>query len=117
MDLIKNIEKATPIELAKLIEYQKGGIASKCLTYSKTVDITLMAVDKGEELSTHSADGDAFVVMIEGEALITVDGKENHVKAGEVILMPFQIPHSLKAIEPFKFMLTVVYPATADNKD
>lgn len=111
MDLIKNVEKAKPQELAKLIDYQKGGIASKCLTYSKTVDITLMAVDEGEGLSTHSADGDAFVYLIEGEALITVDGKENIVKQGEVILMPVGIPHSLKAIKPFKFMLTVVYPS------
>lgn len=109
--LINRIERAQKLELKDKIKYQSGGISSLSLTYSKQVDITLIAVDKGEKLKTHSADGDALATILEGEVIITIDGKENYLKEGESILMPVGIPHSLEAITPFKFMLTVVYPS------
>ena len=113
-ELIDKIVRANPMKLKDQIDYQKGGISSLSLTYSKAVDITLLAIDKGEKLSTHSADGDALATILEGSAKITVDGVEHIVSAGESILMPVKIPHSLEAIEPFKFLLVVVYPAIND---
>lgn len=110
MELIKNIDRAVPVELKNLVDYQKGGISSLSLTKNEGVGITIMAVDEGEGLSTHAAGGDAMAYLLEGEALITVDGVEHLVKAGEAILMPVGIPHSLKATKRFKFLLTVVFP-------
>lgn len=85
-------------------------IASLRLTYSKVVDITLLAVDENEILQTHSADGDAFVQILEGTAQITIDGVVHVLKEGESILLPVFVPHSLKAVTAFKFLLIVVYP-------
>lgn len=108
--LIDRIPRAEVISLKDQLDYQKGGIASLRLTYSKEVDITILAVDEGEMLQTHSADGDAFAQILEGTVKITIAGKENILTAGESILMPVGIPHSLEAITAFKFLLTVVYP-------
>lgn len=98
------------MELKDQIDYEKGGIASISLTRSNKVNITLLAIDEGQGLATHSADGDALATILEGEVEITVDGIPHHLHAGESILMPIHIPHSLKAITRFKFFLTVVFP-------
>ena len=108
--LIDRIPRAEVLSLKDQLDYQKGGISSLRLTYSKVVDITLLAVDEGEMLQTHSADGDAFAQILEGTVKITIDGIPHILNAGDSILMPVHIPHSLEAISAFKFLLTVVYP-------
>lgn len=70
--------------------------------------MTLFAFDSGEGISTHAASGDAFMQVLEGEALITIDGAENRLIAEEIIIMPVGILHSVKAISRFKMLLTVV---------
>ncbi len=106
--LITNIEHSTLYTLADLVEYQPGKVASLALANKKGVGLTLFAIDKGEGLSTHSAPGDALAQILEGSVEITIDGVPQIVKAGQAIIMPAEIPHALKAIEPFKFLLTVV---------
>lgn len=106
--LIKNIEHSTPFELINLVEYEQGKVASLTLAQKPGVGITLFAIDEGEGLSTHSAPGAAMAVILEGEAEIIIDGKSFHAKTGEGIVMPFGVPHSVKAITRFKMFLTVV---------
>ena len=107
--LINKTDRAIPLELKDQIDYEKGAISSLSITHSEYVNITLMAVDEG--LSTHAAGGDALATILEGEVEITVDGVSHVLHAGESILMPVRIPHSLKAITRFKFYLTVVFPS------
>lgn len=59
-------------------------------------------------MSSHAAPGDALVVVLEGEAIITIDGRENHVGAGDSVVMPAGIPHAVKALTKYKMFLTVV---------
>lgn len=106
--LIKNIEHSQIHALADLIDYKPGKVASITLTQKQSVGMTLFAIDKGEGLSTHSATGDAMAQILEGSVEITIDGVAQIVKAGETIIMPAEIPHGLKAVEAFKFLLTVV---------
>lgn len=106
--LITNIEHAKVANLAELVAYQPGKVASLTLTQKNGVGLTLFAIDKGEGLSTHSAPGDALVQVLDGAVEITIDGVPQTLTAGESIVMPAEIPHALKAIEPFKFLLTVV---------
>lgn len=106
--LIKNIEHSQIHVLADLIDYKPGKVASITLTQKRSVGMTLFAIDKGEGLSTHSATGDAMAQILEGSVEITIDGVAQIVKAGETIIMPAEIPHGLKAVEAFKFLLTVV---------
>jgi quercetin dioxygenase-like cupin family protein len=78
--------------LAGLIDYQKGSVVSKTIIAKKTGTITLFAFDKGQGLSEHSASFDAMVYILDGEAEITVSGRETIVKNGEMILLPANKP-------------------------
>lgn len=106
--LIKNIDHSTPFELMNLVEYEKGKVTSLTFAQKSEVGLTLFAIDEGERLSTHSAPGDAMAIILEGEAEITIDGEVFIAKAGQGIVMPAEIPHSVKAITKFKMFLSVV---------
>jgi quercetin dioxygenase-like cupin family protein len=105
---IKNITVAEPLTLTDLVDYQEGRVVSRTFLQTNVTSLTLFAFDKGEGLSTHTAAGDAFVQILDGEALITIGGKDVTVKAGEVVVMPANVPHSLQARERFKMLLVVV---------
>lgn len=109
-ELIKNIEHRQALELVNLVEYEKGKVSSLTLVQKPSVGITLFAFDEGEGVSTHAAPGDAMVLVLDGEAVITIDGKEHNVKVGQTIVMPANVPHSVKSITKFKMLLTVVKP-------
>ena len=107
-ELIKNIEHETIVTIKDLIDYQEGSVASLTMAKRQAAAMTLMAFDAGEGVSTHAAPGDAFVNVLEGEAHITIADKSYVVKAGEGIVMPSGVPHSVKAKDRFKMLLTVV---------
>lgn len=107
---IKNLEHEKIVSLAEEVQVQQGQIVSKTLSQNKAVSITLFAFDKGEEISSHDSDGDAFVTVLEGTGQVTIDGKEYILNAGEAIVMPATKPHAVYAKEAFKMMLVVVFP-------
>lgn len=90
------------------INYQEGSVVSKEIVNNPTGTITLFAFDKGQGLSVHTAPYDALVMVTEGLAEITVSGKINEVKTGEMLLIPVKATHSLKATQPFKMILVMI---------
>ena len=110
MAYIKNIEQGTVLSLAGQVEAQPGQIVSRTLAQNRAVSVTLFAFAQGEEISTHDSIGDAMVTVLEGTGRFTVGGKEHFCHAGEVLVMPATVPHAVYAPEPFKMMLTVVFP-------
>jgi len=94
--------------LDSLAEYQNGSVVSKSLLAKKSGNITLFAFDKGEGLSEHTAPFDAYVQIIDGKTDITISGNVHTLSAGEMIIMPANEPHALKAIEPFKMLLVMI---------
>lgn len=111
MSYIKNIEHEKVLKLTDEISVGTGQIISKTLAQSSAVSVTLFAFAKGEEISTHDSEGDAFVHVLEGVGRFTVGDTEHTVTAGEVLVMPAKIPHSVYAVEDFKWILTVVFPS------
>ena len=107
---IKNIPHEQTQDLAALVSVQPGQIVSRTLAQNPAVSLTLFAFDEGEEISTHSSEGDAMVQVLEGEGLFTVDGTEHTVRAGQVLVMPAGKPHAVYAPRNFKMLLTVVFP-------
>ncbi|NCB52666.1 MAG: cupin domain-containing protein [Clostridia bacterium] len=107
---IKNMAHETVLSLKEQVQILPGQIVSRTLAQNKAVSITLFAFDKGEEIGSHDSDGDAMVTVLEGTGLFTVDGKEYFAGVGETIIMPAKKPHAVYAKEPFKMLLTVVFP-------
>ncbi len=94
--------------LEQLIEYAEDSIVSKTLLDKPIGTITLFAFDKGQRLSEHTAPFDAVVQAVDGEGVIVIDGAEHSVKAGQIIIMPANIPHAVLAKERFKMLLTMI---------
>ncbi|MGI6403828.1 MAG: cupin domain-containing protein [Oscillospiraceae bacterium] len=109
--LIRNIAHSTALPLAEQVQYLEGQIVSKTLAQNRHHSLTLFAFDKGEEISTHDSEGDAMVLALDGQGLITIDGIQHPLRAGEAIVMPANIPHSVFATEQFKMLLTVLFPS------
>ena len=106
---IKNIEFSKALNMEDLVAYQEGQVVSRTLSQGKNVSLTLFAIDKGEEISSHSSTGDALVYILDGEAEITIGEEVFNVTKGETIVMPAGIPHALLAKEQFKMLLVVVF--------
>jgi len=96
------------LKLIDLVDYQKGSVVSKQIIKKNTGNVTLFAFDEGQGLSEHTAPFDALVYIFEGEAEIFVDGKSNPVGSGNIIIMPANKPHALKAIKRFKMLLVMI---------
>lgn len=109
MKMYKNIEKQTKLELKNLVDYQPGQVVSKTLVQNDAVSMTIFSFDKGEEISTHAAGGDAMVTVLEGTGRFTVDGEVFILNAGETLIMPKDIPHAVFGEEQFKMQLVVSY--------
>lgn len=107
--MYKNIAKKEKITLADQIEYQAGQVVSKTLVQNDKVSMTLFSFDKGEEISTHAAAGDAMVTVLDGTGRFTVGGEVFILNADETLIMPKDIPHAVYGEEKFKMQLVVSY--------
>ena len=94
--------------LVELVAYQEASVVSKTLLEKETGTITLFAFDKGQGLSEHTAPFDAMVCVLDGVAEIAITGRRVTVRQGEMLIMPANQPHALKAVERFKMMLTMI---------
>ena len=97
------------VRLIDLVDYQEGSVVSRTIIDKKTGTVTLFAFDEGQGLSEHTAPYDAFVYLADGEAEIVISGNAHHVKEGEMIIMPSNKPHALKAVKRFKMLLIMIH--------
>lgn len=95
-------------ELIDLIGYQDGSIVSKEIIKRDKGTVTLFAFAEGQALSEHTAPFDALVYIIDGSAEVIISGQPSALKAGEVIIMPANKPHALKALKRFKMLLVMI---------
>lgn|SRR5512143_2985036 len=100
--------KAQVLKLSDLVSYQEGSVVSRQITKAEAGNVTLFAFDAGQELSEHSAPFDALVHILDGEAEVRISGQPYLVSAGEIIVMPGNEPHALKAVRRFKMLLTMI---------
>ena len=106
---MKNIAKSEALILKEQVDYQPGQVVSKTLAQNDAVSVTLFSFDKGEEISTHQSEGDAFVTCLDGVGRITIDGKDSILQEGESIVMPAGHSHAVFGEEQFKMLLVVVF--------
>ncbi len=107
--MYKNIEKTKVLTLNDQVEYQKGQVVSKTLVQNELVSMTIFSFDKGEEISSHAADGDAMVTVLEGKGRFTIGGEVFILNEGETVIMPKGIPHAVYGEEKFKMLLVVSF--------
>ena len=94
--------------LADLVDYQDDSVVSHQIVNSSAGSVTLFAFDEGQELSEHTTPFDALVQLLEGEAEITIAGQPLRMKEGDLVIMPANQPHAVKAVQRFKMLLTMI---------
>ena len=104
----KGLSSAEVALAAELVNYQDGSVVSREIVKKPTGTVTVFAFDEGQGLSEHTAPFDALVQVLEGEVEISIAGKPHRLHCGEMILMPAQQPHALKALKRFKMILTMI---------
>ncbi len=99
---------SSKLNMKELAAYQDGAVVSREILKKETGTVTVFAFDKGQGLSEHTAPFDAMVCILDGEAEVIISGKSYKVKEGEMIIMPANEPHALKANDRFKMMLVMI---------
>jgi len=102
------LQTAQVFDLVKLVEYHEGSVVSRTLVQNDAGTVTLFAFDKDQGLSEHTAPFDALAQVVEGEGEFNIAGQSNQVGEGQLILMPANIPHALRANKRFKMILTML---------
>ena len=96
------------VKLIDLVSYHEGSIVSRTIIDKTTGTLTLFAFGEGQGLSEHTAPFDALVYLLDGEAEVTISGKALYLKEGDMVIMPANEPHALRAIKRFKMMLVMI---------
>ena len=104
----KEIISAKAVRFVDLIDYQPGSVVSRTIIDKETGTVTLFAFDDGQGLSEHTAPFDALVYTLDGEVEVTISGKVVQLKKGEMVIMPANKPHALKATKRFKMLLIMI---------
>jgi quercetin dioxygenase-like cupin family protein len=100
--------KSEILNLAELVAYQDGSVVSRQITKADAGNVTLFAFDRDQELSEHTAPFDALVHILDGSAEIRISGQAFSLGIGDAIIMPADEPHALRALTPFKMLLTMI---------
>jgi quercetin dioxygenase-like cupin family protein len=104
----KGLSGTEVAKVDELVNYQDGSVVSREIIIKPTGNVTIFAFDEGQGLSEHTAPFDALVHLLEGEADISIAGKPHRLHSGDMILLPAQQPHALKALKRFKMILTMI---------
>lgn len=102
------LPSAEAVAAAEVLQYQAGAVVSRTVLKEGAGSVTLFAFDEGQGLTEHTSPFDALVYVLEGKTQISVAGKPIEAKAGDLIWMPANAPHGLKALTRFKMMLTML---------
>jgi len=105
------------VDLIDAVDYQEDAVVSRTLLKSDSGTVTLFAFDRGQELSEHTAPFDALVHVLDGCSEIRISGKKHHVVSGQMIIMPANEPHALRATKPFKMLLTMIKAGASYHTD
>ncbi len=94
--------------MTDLVAYQEGSVVSRTLIDKKIGTVTVFAFGAGQGLSEHTAPYDVCVQILDGEAEVTIAGTLHHLAAGQMIIMPANQPHALRAEKRFKMLLVMI---------
>ena len=104
--------KTTAIHWADIIECPQTGVKSKVLLEDANCRYTLMLLGVEMHIAEHAAPHNAIVNAIEGQGVLTLEGKNLVLEAGVFVFIPATALHSVKAVTNFTFLLTFSERAT-----
>jgi len=95
------------LELLETCPIVPDATVSKPLVNRPEGRVVVFAMDAGQQISEHRAPFLASVHVLEGRLTFEIGGREREMAAHDWLLMPPDAPHSLRALEPTRFVLTL----------
>ncbi|MEI6078852.1 MAG: cupin domain-containing protein [Verrucomicrobiota bacterium] len=95
------------LSLATETTFAPNGIVSRTLLRTPNSRMVLFGFSEGQELTEHTSTQSAVIQILTGQAELSLAGKLQVVKAGDLIYLPPHLPHAVKAIMPFSMLLTL----------
>jgi len=102
------LEKSTPHIVVEILEYVPNSILIKTIIRKTTGNITVSAVDAGEELGEKTLAFDCFVQVIDGAADVIMKGESVRLALGQALIIPAHFSHRIAATEQFKMISTII---------
>ena len=95
------------LSLAEETRFAENGIVSRTLFRAANCRVVLFGFAAGQELSEHTSTQHALVQILSGECDFSLAGKPHHLKTGDLLYMPPNLPHAACATQPFSMLLTL----------
>ena len=106
-----DLDQEKILSLARETQFAPNGIVSRTLMKTPTSRVVLFGFAAGQELSEHTSTFHALIQILSGECEFSLAGKPHLVKAGDMLYMPPNLPHAVKATQQFSMLLTLFKPA------
>jgi len=97
--------------IVELIEYEHDAIVSKSILKKATGSINALSFASGEGLNEQTSPFDTYAQIIDGSAIIEIDGKPSTLQTGDGILIPAHKRCHIRPNGRFKLILTVIKDA------
>ena len=104
----KDVPSGQVVKLTELVQYREGAIVPRIIIDKPNGSCRTVALDKGQERGEHTSPAEALVYILEGEAEIKVAGQANHLQQGDLIIIPANESHGIKALEKLKVFSVMV---------
>ena len=103
------------LSLPEETHFAPNGIVSRTLLRTANARVVLFGFAEGQELTEHTSTQHAIVQMLSGECEFSIAGEPHHLKAGDLLYMPPNLPHAAKATTKFSMLLTLTKPELPDK--
>jgi quercetin dioxygenase-like cupin family protein len=111
-----DLDQAKVLSLPQETQFAANGIVSRLLFRSPTTRVVLFGFDQGQELSEHTSTSHALIQVLSGSCEFSLEGTPRRLKAGDLLYLPPNLPHALKATEKFSMLLTLLKPVQAPGQ-
>jgi quercetin dioxygenase-like cupin family protein len=98
------------VSLAAETQFAENGIVSRSILNTRGLRITLFGFSAGQELTEHTSPGRAVIQILSGECEFRLTGKANRLQSGDLLYLPPNLPHAVRATTQFSMLLTLSNP-------
>lgn len=105
----ERIKAGEVFKLVDLVPYEEGKIVKMDVAHNEKMKCIFMAFDEGTGLPEHAAPGEALLFALDGEAVISYEGEDHPIKAGENFHFAKAALHAVKATKKFKMALFIMF--------
>ena len=99
------------VSLADETRYAPNGIVSRTVLRTPNSRVVLFGFTAGQELTEHTSTQHALIQILSGECEFSLAGKPHPLKGGDLLYMPPNLPHAVRATKQFSMLLTLSKPS------